>query len=139
MHKPSRSVFRARLLGLCVASPLAWLTTSALAQVPSPSVPPMAPPPFQASPEVYKVIAENATHRVVEVTWAPGQRDAAHSHPTTATYFLTDCKLRFFQPDGSTHDAEPKAGTATILAPVSSHSAQNMGKQPCKVVMFEPK
>ncbi|MCH8178404.1 MAG: cupin domain-containing protein [Proteobacteria bacterium] len=138
MHQPSRSVFRARLLGLCVAAPLAWLATSAQAQAQVTSASSSAPVPAKASPEVYKVLAEDAAYRVTEATWAPGQRDASHSHPVAAMYFLSDCRLRFFQPDGSTREVTRQAGFSTIAPAVPSHSVQNIGKQPCKVVMFEP-
>ena len=37
-----------------------------------------------ASPDIYKVIAENAQYRVIEVNWQPGQRDVMHSHPARA-------------------------------------------------------
>ena len=132
MHKPSRSVFRARLLGLCVASPMACLAASALAQAPS------APEPSKASPDVYKVVAQDAGYRVTEATWAPGQRDAAHAHPVAATYFLSDCQLRMFLPDGTTRDVARKAGFSNVQPAVPSHSVQNIGKQPCKLVIFEP-
>lgn len=94
---------------------------------------------WQASPDVYKVVAESDTVRVIEVTWAPGQRDQAHGHPAAASYFLTDCRLRFFMPDGSTRDTEPRAGYAATQAPIPSHSVQNIGPSACKLVMFEPK
>jgi quercetin dioxygenase-like cupin family protein len=118
-----RTVFAAAALGL--------LAAGAAAQT--------VPLSFQASPEVYKVVAESATQRVIEVTWAPGQRDLPHAHPAAAVYFVTDCRLRFFLPDGTSRDGEPKAGQAAVQGPVVSHAVQNIGTSVCKLVMFEPK
>src|ERR1039457_2064306 len=73
-----------------------------------------APRSYVASPEVYKVIAENNKTRVILATWKPGQRDAWHSHPVTGVYFLTDCEARIHSPDGKFVDARPKAGTAVV-------------------------
>ena len=39
---------------------------------------PIAP---EASPDVYKILAENDQMRVIEATWKPGQKDNFHSHP----------------------------------------------------------
>lgn len=126
-----RSATPLGLRGLCAAGSLLVLAAAVAAQP--------APPSFQASPEVYKVVSENDTYRVIEVTWAAGHRDAPHSHPMAATYFLTDCELRFFLPDGSTRDGKPKTGFSTVQAAIPSHSVQNVGTSPCKLVMFEPK
>ncbi len=97
------------------------------------------PHSFVASPDVYKVIAENDQFRVIAVTWKPGQRDVWHSHPTAAIYNLTDCMVRIHSPDGKSRDGETKAGAARVNPPVLSHSLENIGQTECKLIMFEPK
>ena len=100
---------------------------------------PIAP---KASPEVYKILAENDQMRVIEAIWKPGQKDNFHSHPgDRASIYLTDCKLRLSKPDGTFRDASPKGGTAKVRAnkPVKSHTAQNTGDQVCKIVLVELK
>lgn len=99
------------------------------------------PRSFVASPDVYKVVAENAQYMVIEVTWKPGQRDVVHAHaPASGVYYLTDCSLRFFMDDGArTVDANPKAGFSVVQGVVPMHSVQNIGSKDCKLVMFEPK
>lgn len=94
---------------------------------------------FVASPDIYKVIAENDQYRIIAVTWKPGQRDVWHSHPTAAVYNLTDCKVRNHSPDGTSRDGESKAGAARVNPPVASHSLENIGQTECKLIMFEPK
>jgi len=99
-----------------------------------------APWAAKGSPEVYKVIAENDQMVVTVATWAPGQKDKPHSHfPDRASIYLTDCKLRIFNPNGKHRDASPKVGTATVRTgkPVSSHYAQNIGDKVCKIVFVE--
>jgi hypothetical protein len=92
-----------------------------------------------ASPEIYKLIAENEQYRVIEVTWKPGQRDQFHAHPASAVYYLTDCNLRGYGPNGVLGQRENKAGTAIVQAPIPSHSIENFGQSVCKLIMFEPK
>ena len=94
---------------------------------------------FVASPEIYKVIAENEQYRVIEVTWKPGQRDQFHSHPMSGGYFLTDCALRYHAPDGKFADGTRTAGRAFVQPAIPSHSLENIGQSACKLIMFEPK
>lgn len=93
-----------------------------------------------ASPEIYKVLAENELFRVVLATWQPGQRDVQHSHPANAVYRLTDCKNKVYRPDGSiAREGELKAGTVGLQKPIESHSYQNVGDKVCQVVIVERK
>jgi quercetin dioxygenase-like cupin family protein len=98
-----------------------------------------AAPDFTASPDIYRVRAENDKFRVIEAIWKPGQRDQFHSHPTKSTYWVTDCSARFHRPDGSTYNMTFSAGTSGIEPPVDSHSVENVGQSDCKAVMFELK
>ena len=96
------------------------------------------PRSFEASPDIYKVIAENAQYRVIAVTWKPGQRDQLHSHPASAVYYLTDCSVRVHMPDGTSRDFNPRSGTAIVQAPIPGHVLENTGASECKIIMFEP-
>lgn len=98
-----------------------------------------APPSFKASPDIYKIIAEDSAYRVVEVTWKPKQKDVQHSHPAAAVYYLNDCSLRSFAKDGSQVDGFPKKGTARVQSSIPSHAIENIGAADCKLIMFEPK
>lgn len=97
-------------------------------------------PSFAASPDVYKVIAENEQYRIILATWKPGQRDDWHSHGSTVgNYFLTDCNLRAHTPDGKSVENQRNAGFASVSGRVASHSVENIGNSECKVILFEPK
>lgn len=99
-----------------------------------------APRGWEASPDIYKVVAENATHRIVEVTWKPGQRDNFHSHAgNMGVYYTNDCKLRGHMPDGKTREGDRKGGQARFSNPIKSHSVENIGATVCRVLLFEPK
>lgn len=99
-----------------------------------------APPGPEATPAVYKVIAEDGQFRVIEAVWAPGQKDEWHSHPAgSAIYPVTDCQLRFHTPDGKVRNVAVKAGVARMGNAIDSHFAENIGQAECKVVLFEHK
>ena len=101
-----------------------------------------APPASVASPDVYKVIAENDQFRVIKGTWQPGQEDNFHSHPADRVSIReTDCMLRLTNSDGTSKDVKPKAGSATVFTgkPVKSHKAKNIGDKVCIVRIVELK
>lgn len=95
-----------------------------------------------ASPNVYKILAENDQWRVIEATWQPGQEDNFHFHPADrVSLYKTNCKLRLTKPDGSYKDVSPKAGTAKARTgkPVKSHKAKNIGNRVCVLRIVELK
>jgi hypothetical protein len=96
------------------------------------------PRSFVASPDIYKVIAQNNEYKVIAVTWKPGQKDVMHSHPSNAVYYLTDCSLRIHAQDGTFRDAQPKAGGALIQGQIGAHILENIGAADCRLIMFEP-
>jgi beta-alanine degradation protein BauB len=97
------------------------------------------PRSFEASPDVYKVIAQDANYKVIEVTWKPGQQDQMHSHPASAVYYLTDCTIQGTLPNGKAGEFNPRAGGAIVQAAIAGHSIKNIGAADCKLIMFEPK
>lgn len=127
-RSPTRSLVPLSLAAGLVCAGLALVQPAAAAE----------PRSFAASPEVYKVIAENPSYRVIEVTWKPGQRDQLHSHPASAVYYLTDCALRGHLADGSMREGKPRAGTAVVQAEIAGHWVENIGTSDCRLVMFEP-
>lgn len=101
-----------------------------------------APSAPEASPDVYKILAENDQWRVIEATWQPGQEDNFHSHTADrVSLYTTDCKLRLSKPDGTYKDVNPKAGTAKARTgkPVKAHKAKNIGDNVCVIKIVELK
>jgi len=97
-------------------------------------------PSYQASPEIYKVLAENDEIRVLLATWKPGVKDKIHSHPKMfATYTVKDCHRKLVKADGTVDEKQLKAGSARIINPVKAHSFENVGATECQTVLFELK
>ena len=97
------------------------------------------PRSFVASPDIYKVIAEDDKYRVIAATWKPGQRDNLHSHGSVvAAYNLTECTVRIHTQDGKSTKFSRKSGQA-LVSPPQTHSIENVGRKDCKIVLFEPK
>jgi len=122
------------MMNIALLAALLLLGNTAIAAV--------APIPSTASPEVYKLIAENDQWRVFRATWQPGQEDNFHSHSANrVSVFGTDCDLRLTKPDGKSKDVHPKAGKAKARSgkAVNSHKAKNIGDKACVITIVELK
>jgi|SRR5271169_5274201 len=89
-------------------------------------------------PETHKVILDNAQVRVLDVHVQPGQKIAMHSHPASVVYYVTDTKIKFTFPDGTSRVAEGKAGTAVFREP-GTHAVENAGTAEFHLVQTELK
>ena len=99
-----------------------------------------APPSYQGDPDVYKVIFEDQNFRVIAVTRKKGVRDKEHGHPVPSiVYNISDCATKLYAADGKTMEVPGKAGTANAVAPVASHSAENIGPADCQQILVERK
>ena len=110
------------------------LTTSyaALAQT--------APPTYQGDPDVYKVIFEDQNFRVIATVRKKGVHDKEHGHPVpSVVYNITDCTTKTYTPDGKTSEISRKAGTASAVPVIPSHSAENVGPTDCQQIFVEKK
>jgi hypothetical protein len=99
-----------------------------------------AEPSYKGDPSVYKIIFEDANFRVIETNRKKGVHDKVHGHPLPfVIYNVTDCKTKLYAADGKTVERDDKAGAASALAPVASHSAENTGTADCKQIFVEKK
>lgn len=96
-----------------------------------------APRSYVADPDVYRVVTQDDRTKMVLGAWKPGQRDAWHSHPARAEYFLTDCDIRVYTPEGNYSDRFRKEGFGYLAGPVASHSFENRGSAECRMLMVE--
>jgi hypothetical protein len=91
-------------------------------------------------PDVYKVIFEDQNFRVIASTRKKGVHDRVHSHPLpSVVYNVNDCVTRLYAADGKTMDVTGKAGTATTVPIIASHSAENIGPTDCETIFVERK
>jgi len=80
----------------------------------------------KVAPTHYKVVLENASVRVLRVTYGPGEKSAMHQHPDAIVVPLVASKVKFTLPDGKTQDSE-MANEAAQYTPAAVHSPTNMG------------
>src|SRR5215471_14638640 len=87
-----------------------------------------APPTYEGDPSVYKVIFEDQNFRVIATTRKKGVHDKVHGHPLPSViYNITDCTTKTYALDGKTSEIVRKAGTASAVPVIPSHSAENTG------------
>jgi quercetin dioxygenase-like cupin family protein len=98
----------------------------------------VAQDPIKVGPNIYKKLFENDRVRMLEVTFAPGDSIAMHSHPDHAVYTVTGGTLRVTTSDGKTMVADLKAGDP-IWFPAVMHAAKNIGTTSLKLVVVELK
>ena len=80
----------------------------------------------KVAPTHYKVVLENASVRVLKVTYGPGEKSAMHQHPDAIVVPLVASKVKFTLPDGKTQDSE-MANEAAQYTPAAVHSPTNIG------------
>lgn len=96
--------------------------------------------PFEASPDVYEVVAENDHYRVIVATWQPGQRDNWHTHHgEIANFTLTDCHASSTMPDGRVVEVDLEKGVAGFAPAGSTHFHTNLGDDVCSFLLVEMK
>ena len=90
----------------------------------------------KVAPQHYKVLIDNASVRVLKITYAPGAKSAMHSHADAMLVSLQDSKTRFTLPDGKTQDIEVGKETATYMT-ASAHAPTNVGTTPVDAILVE--
>lgn len=92
--------------------------------------------PAEVAPEIYKCTFENDHARLCEVTFAPGQKIAPHSHPQHMVYVLQPGKLRITQVGGEAADVDFSAGQVAWIG-AETHHAKNIGDTTLKGLIIE--
>jgi beta-alanine degradation protein BauB len=96
----------------------------------------LAQDPVKTDPSHYKVLADNASVRVLEVNYAAGAKSVMHSHPDAIIVPLTASKVRFNTPDGKFTDQD-MANEGATCAPAGIHSPTNMGTGALRGILVE--
>jgi len=91
-----------------------------------------------AAGDFYKVIVENDTVRVLEYRGGPGSKTPMHGHPNAIANAVTDCKVRFDDPNGESMDIELVAGHG-METPPFEHATTNIGDNEAVVILIEMK
>ncbi len=94
--------------------------------------------PTEVDPCHYQVVFENDQVRVVRISYGPGEKSVMHYNPDHVAVFLTDQKVQFTMPDGTTETIEAKAGEAAWI-PGGHHLPENLSCEPLEVILVEMK
>ncbi len=94
--------------------------------------------PIKSNPDVYRLVFENSSVRVLRVTVKPGGKTTPHEHPDTVIVALSDARVKFTSGDGKSTEAPLKADQA-MWAPAEKHSGENLEKTPAEVILVELK
>jgi beta-alanine degradation protein BauB len=92
--------------------------------------------PVTVDPGHYKVLVDNASVRVLKVSYAAGAKSPMHSHPDSMLVSLGDSKARFTMPDGKTQDSAIAKDSA-MFTPATTHSSANVGTTPVDAILIE--
>ena len=102
------------------------------------AAPALAQDPVKVAGEQYKVISENDSIRVLDVTMAPGAKAAMHSHPDLEVVVLEGGAAKWTFADGKSRQSGPEMTRGAILPmKAEAHSVENLGKTPIHVVLIE--
>ena len=94
--------------------------------------------PVAVDPTHHKVEFENKEVRVLRINFGPGETSVMHSHPRLIAIGVTDSRLVFHFPDGSTRNAELKIGQVVVAQP-TTHQPENQTSEPSEVIVVELK
>jgi quercetin dioxygenase-like cupin family protein len=84
----------------------------------------------------YKLLVDNASVRVLKISYAPGTKSTMHSHPDAMLVPLGAAKVRFTLADGKTQDMEVVKETAAYT-PAATHDPTNVGTTPVDAILVE--
>lgn len=90
------------------------------------------------NPNTAKLKLDNARARVIEAHLPPGAKEAMHSHPPSIIYVIDGGKVRNHLPDGTTAEAELKAGDVIYREPLT-HWNENIGTTTIHLIVIELK
>lgn len=90
----------------------------------------------KVDPTHYKVIVDNASVRVLRISYPAGAKSVMHQHPDTLVIPLLASQMRFTLPDGKAEDMS-LAGESATFAPAGTHNPANVGKGPLDAILIE--
>ncbi len=85
-----------------------------------------------AAPGLYKVVADSAGIRILDINYMPGDSSAMHWHPDNAIYVVEGGNSTFYMKDGSKMEGSMSSGMSAIR-PAESHGVKNTGNTPVHV------
>ena len=93
--------------------------------------------PVETNPDLYRVVLENESVRVLEYRDTPGARTQPHDHPDSVMVTLSSFQRRL-ESGGATRDVEFGPGLVRWLA-AQQHAGENIGSTDTHVIFVELK
>ena len=90
----------------------------------------------KVDPKHYSVIVDNASVRVLKITYGPGEKSVMHQHPDSIVIPLVTSKVKFTLPDGKTEDMELAKDSASYT-PAGTHNPANVGTAKIDAILVE--
>ena len=90
----------------------------------------------KTDPSHYTVVLENASVRILKISYAPGSKSIMHSHPDAIVIPLSSSKVRFGLPDGKSQDSD-LASESALYTPAGTHTPTNIGSGPVDALLVE--
>jgi len=95
--------------------------------------------PEKVSPDVYEVLLENETVKVMKVSFAPGQEDNMHDHYPFTFHLLDGGKAQVTMPDGKVNEREIPSGFIGHNGTGVRHKVKNIGSNEINIILIEHK
>ena len=96
----------------------------------------VAQDPVKVDPAHYKLLLENASVRILKISYAPGEKSTMHKHPDSLVVSLSDSTVSFATPDGKAAE-EKMPSESAMYAPAGTHLPTNVGKVPVDAILVE--
>ena len=90
----------------------------------------------KTDPSHYTVVLENASVRILKISYAAGGKSIMHSHPDSIVIPLSASKVRFALPDGKSQDSD-LASESAMYTPAGTHNPTNVGSGPVDALLVE--
>jgi quercetin dioxygenase-like cupin family protein len=90
----------------------------------------------KVDPAHYKMVLENASVRVLRISYAPGAKSILHQHPDAIVIPLSASKVRFTMADGKAQDSD-MASESAMYTPAGTHIPSNIGTGPVDALLIE--
>jgi uncharacterized RmlC-like cupin family protein len=90
----------------------------------------------KADPAHYKVVIDNASVRVLKISYPVGDKSKVHQHPDAIVVPLAPSKVRFALPDGTSQDSD-LASESAMYTPAGTHTPANVGTGPVDALLVE--
>jgi quercetin dioxygenase-like cupin family protein len=92
--------------------------------------------PVKVDPAHYKLLLENPSVRVLQITYPAGATSKMHQHPDAIIVSLSDGKMQFTMPDGTKQDST-LTGKQAVYEAAGPHNPTNVGKTTFSAILVE--